>query len=75
MCHLSESQIARLITPMSSGGLASIVNTRNKDTFTNNFNLHEIFKVPLTRGARGVGGFRGLAVYWECPIDSKLYYK
>ena len=24
-----------------------IVNTRNKDTFTNNFNRREIFKVPL----------------------------
>ena len=23
MCHLSESQIARMITPISSGGLAS----------------------------------------------------
>ena len=27
-----------------------IVNTRNKDTFTNNFNRREIFKVPLIRG-------------------------
>ena len=66
-----------------------IVNSKNKWTFinpglgTDNSDLREVSKVPLTRlsplirGARGVGdlagwGFRGLVVYWECLINSGL---
>ena len=66
-----ENGTDKIGTEVRNSSLTFIVNTRNKDTFTNNFYRREIFKVPLNPSDKR-GKTREKILSYLFPLSGEL---